>query len=327
MTPAAWPRAAERVLWVAGERIRHRRRTDLPAILLPGDLVVVNDAATLPASLAGDGVELRLTAAEPDGSFQAVVFGAGDWRTRTEDRPPPPSLASGSVLTFGALTATVVAVSPLSPRLVTVRFAEEGAALWQALYRVGRPIQYAHVAAPLALWHVQTGWGTRPWAFEPPSAGLTLSFSIVLALRQRGVALATLTHAAGLSATGDPVLDAALPLDERYELPAATIAAIERAERVIAVGTTVVRALEGCAAAHDGRLVAGPGRTDLVLDERHERRIVDGLLTGQHEPGTSHYRLLGAFARAHVLARAADAAERAGYLSHEFGDALLLLSE
>jgi S-adenosylmethionine:tRNA ribosyltransferase-isomerase len=94
---------------------------------------------------------------------------------------------------------------------------------------------------------------------------------------------------------------------------------------VIAVGTTVVRALEGCAAAHGGRLAPGPGETDLRIDERHTLRVADGVLTGVHEPGTSHHRLLGAFASAQVLARAADEAERSGYLSHEFGDASLIL--
>jgi S-adenosylmethionine:tRNA ribosyltransferase-isomerase len=147
----------------------------------------------------------------------------------------------------------------------------------------------------------------------------------VLELGRRGVGLAALTHAAGLSATGDPRLDEALPLAERYELPVATVAAVAEAPRVIAVGTTVARALEGCAAAHGGRLVPGPGETDLLLDERHVLRVADGILTGVHEPGTSHHRLLGAFASAAILGRAAEEAERSGYLSHEFGDATLIL--
>ena len=129
------------------------------------------------------------------------------------------------------------------------------------------------------------------------------------------------------SARRDDGLDALLPLPEQYVIPRATVAAIEEAHagghRVIAVGTTVVRALEGCHRAH-GRVVAGEGVTDLVLDERFEPRVVDAILSGMHDPTESHYRLLRAFADDDLLRTAIEHAEQLGYHNHELGDLMLL---
>ncbi len=310
MKPAAWPRGdarATRLLHVDPGARRGTARAGLPraaavtppsperrcfvdgriddlrVLLREGDLLVVNDAATLPASLrgvtgAGVPVEVRLVGGEGDGCWRAALFGAGDWRQRTEDRPPPPILGAGEVLRFdgpgargrarrlgrpsGPLRATIASVDARSPRLVLLRFAARGVALWRALYRAGRPVQYAHTARPLALWQVQTAYAARPWAVEAPSAGLALTWDLLLDLRRRGIALARVTHAAGLSSTGDGELDGRLPLAERYEVPAETVRAVaaarRRGGRVVAVGTTVVRALEGDARSHAGRLVAGP---------------------------------------------------------------------
>jgi S-adenosylmethionine:tRNA ribosyltransferase-isomerase len=341
MSPATWPRDApldERLLVIdpRASRWSNGRVRDLPAHFAAGDLVIVNDAATLPASLhgrtpTGEAVELRLLARAKDGTWEALLFGAGDWRTRTEDRPLPPRLARGATIVLDRdLSASVVAVSPASPRIVTLRFDRDGGALWSALYRVGRPIQYAYVDRPLALWHVQTSYASRPWSSEMPSAGRPLTWELLLALRRRGVALATLTHAAGISSTGDPSLDALLPMRESFDIPAATIAAIletkRRGGRVVAVGTSVVRALEGCAAAHDGALVPGEGTTDLRLDASASRRVVDGLFTGMHEPSASHFDLLQAFTPRALLERAYAHAEGAGFLCHEFGDSALILA-
>lgn len=219
-------------------------------------------------------------------------------------------------------------MSALSPRLVELIFDRHGAALWSALYALGRPVQYAYVAEPLALWSVQTVYAARPWAAEMPSAGRPLTWAILGALRRRGVRLAQLTHAAGLSSTGDAALDAALPLPERYDIPTATVAAIAEARaaggRVIAVGTTVVRALEGCAAAH-GSLVAGAGETDLVIGAGFAPRLVDALLSGMHAPGESHWHILSAFAGGDLLRRATALATRLGFRCHELGDATLIL--
>jgi S-adenosylmethionine:tRNA ribosyltransferase-isomerase len=339
--PATWPRddtADERLLIVDGARgaWSHERVRDLPDALRPGDLVIVNDAATIPASLAGhvEGtsvarIEMRLLAMAADDAWNAVLFGGGSWRTRTEDRPPPPRVHEGARLVFAPdLKARVVSVDPRSERLVVVRFEGGGAELWRALYRHGKPVQYAYVSAPLELWHVQTRFASRPWAVEMPSAGRPLSWALLERLRARGVELATLTHAAGLSSTGEARIDELLPLPERYEIPRATVDAIgharERRGRVIAIGTTVARALEGSARSNVGRVVAGKGITDLRLDARFEPRVVDAIMTGMHAPPESHFDLACAFAPRPLLERAlADAADT--YLAHEFGDSMLIL--
>jgi S-adenosylmethionine:tRNA ribosyltransferase-isomerase len=319
--------------------LRDARIGELRGLLRPGDLVVLNDAATLPASLAartavGEPIELRLAGASGEGRFHAVLFGRGDWRTPTEARPAPPPLAPGERLALdGGAQAEVVAVAPISPRLVELRLSAAGgggdaAAVWSALYAAGRPVQYSYLERPLPLWAVQTGWARRPWAVEMPSAGRPIDFDLLRTWKRRGVGLATLTHAAGLSSTGDPRIDAALPLPERSDIPAETIQAIEatraRGGRVLAVGTTVVRALEGRVESH-GALTPGEGVTDLVLDGRFQPRIVDGLLTGVHVPEESHHRLLQAFAPPALLDVALRHAEAHGYLTHEFGDSLLVL--
>lgn len=341
MRPAAWPRAEprrERLLRVDATRggLSDRLMADLPGLLRAGDLVVVNDAATLPARFLGTTpfgpVEFRLAGAgETDDRWSAVLFGAGDWRRRTEDRPPPVALPAGASIRVGDdLGARVERVSRLSPRLLDIRFDAAGDRLWPLLYRHGRPVQYSHLLGRLQLWHVQTPFGSRPWALEMPSASRPLALGLALEVRSRGVAIAWLTHAAGLSATGEPALDAALPLPERYEIPESTVAAIAQAKarggRVVAVGTTVVRALEGAAANGGGALVPGRGVTDLKLGPETKPRVVDGVLTGFHEPGTSHFELLRAFAPAELLASAYAHGEANGYLGHEFGDSELLLA-
>jgi S-adenosylmethionine:tRNA ribosyltransferase-isomerase len=339
MTPATWPRdrpLEERLLHLDPEsgRLADHHVADLPGLLRPCDLLVLNDAATLPASLpgataAGEPIEVRLVGGH-DAAWTAVLFGAGDWSMRTEDRPAPPPVSVGARLSFGPeLTATVRAISPISPRLVDVVFAPEGDAFWSALYRYARPIQYSYVRGSVALWHVQTAYAARPWAMEPPSAGRPLTWALLERLRQRGVERATITHAAGLSSTGDPAIDAQLPFPERFDVPASTVRAIRRARgaggRVIAVGTTVVRALESAAAAHRGRLQPHAGITALRIGPGFVPRLVDGLLTGMHEPGTSHFALLAAFAAPERLVAAHAHAEAESYLCHEFGDSMLIL--
>ncbi len=341
MSPATWPREdrlAERLLRIdprAGT-IADARVADLPTMLGAGDLLIVNDSATMPASLQGttdDGspVEVRLLAERSPGRFSALLFGAGDWHARTEDRPLPPRLPEGAVIRFSPdLSARIDRVAPASPRLVDLAFDAAGARFWAALYRCGRPIQYAYLDAPLPLWHAQTAYAARPWSVELPSAGRPLGWGLLLDLVRRGVRVASLTHAAGISSTGDPRLDALLPLPERFDIPEATVLAVRearaRGRRVIAVGTSVTRALEGSAALHDGELVAGTGVTDLRLHGAYRLRIVDGIFTGIHDPSESHFDLLEAFAPPALLRRALAHAEESGYLCHEFGDSSLILS-
>jgi len=307
-----------------------------PDQLRAGDLLVVNDAATVPASLRAalpgrEAMEVRLAGPVRGGtSWAAVLFDDGDWRARTEDRAAPAPVARGTTLSFGnALTARVGHVSDVSPRLVRLDFAADEDALWPALYGAGRPVQYSHLARELDLWDVQTAFAGRPWSVEAPSAARPLSLDALARLRTAGVELASVTHAAGLSATGDAAIDRLLPLPERCEVPVATVAAVARARarkgRIVAVGTSTTRALEGNALAHGGQLVAACGVTNLRIGPGFRPRVVDGLLSGLHEAGTSHHALLSAFAPRALLRLALAHAGEVGALGEEFGDGLLVL--
>jgi S-adenosylmethionine:tRNA ribosyltransferase-isomerase len=334
--PVQRPPDARLLVIDARGRVTQARRSKFVDYLRPGDLVVANDAATLPASLhgrhlsSGAAIEARLAGrsslSREDVRFSAVVFGAGDYRTRTEDRAPPPALLRGDSLQLGPLTALLEALLA-HPRFVMLRFAGAPQDVWAGIARHGRPIQYAHIPMPLALWDVWTPIATAPVAFEPPSAGFVLDWKSLGQMRSRGVTFATLTLAAGLSSTGDPALDARLPLDEPYRIPAATVSALRRAKamggRVIAIGTTVVRALEH-AGARDSAVHAGGGVADQRIGAPTELRIVDAILSGTHEPDTSHYQVLRAFADSAALSNASAALEAHGFRSHEFGDSMLV---
>jgi S-adenosylmethionine:tRNA ribosyltransferase-isomerase len=309
---------------------------DLPRLFHPGDVLVVNDAATLPASLFAETsahahVEVRLLAQRGDDprEWSAVLFGEGDFHTPTEHRPAPPEVAPGDRFRIGdGFVARVDAVSPLSRRLLNVRFLCEPAAFWHLLYAYGHPVQYAHTTEPYELWDVQTPYAARPWAAEMPSAGYHLGTSILRGLEQKGVGVHALTHAAGLSATGDTALDERLPLAERFDIPSTTVRAVGAARReghrVVAAGTTVLRALEGCQVNHDGRLVDGPGLTDLRIGPEFRLRIANGLLTGLHERTSSHFRLLQALADEPILEKGYRYADEIGLRGHELGDLSLV---
>lgn len=300
----------------------------LPDHLRAGDLLVVNDAATLPASLRGRDeqnhpVEIRLASQLNDRSWQAVIFGEGDWRTPTEHRPAPPRVRPGEEIAFaGDFSAIVLKESKLSGRLLDLEFNRSGEDLWQGIYRYGKPVQYSYMTDELNLWSVQNVYGSRPWAVEMPSAGHALDWQLLLKLKEKGIQIATLTHGAGLSATGDEQIDHALPLAERFEIPAATMATVLRTQasggRVVAVGTSVVRALESASLGLSGFI-------SLKIGPRHQLQFVDGLLTGTHDVTESHYQLLLAFLPESSLARISQHLEAQHYLTHEFGDACLIL--
>jgi S-adenosylmethionine:tRNA ribosyltransferase-isomerase len=170
---------------------------------------------------------------------------------------------------------------------------------------------------------VQNVYSSRPWAAEMPSAGHALSWRVLFELIRKGITIATLTHGAGLSSTGDAGIDGALPLAEKYEIPGSTLEAVARTRRsggrVIAVGTSVVRALESASR-------GASGFTDLRLGPGFERQIVDGLLTGAHDATESHYQLLRAFLGDYILAEMSRHLEEQNYLTHEFGDLCLILA-
>jgi len=345
--------------------VRHHRFDELPLLLEPGDLVVVNDSRTLPASLlgrtsGGSALEVRLAAraATGDGGVRGTPKGcpggSGDGEERwaalplgvpadggdpalvpTDARPAAPPLPPGERLVFGGgLTATVLGRHAEAPPLVWLAFDADGERLAEALHRAGRPVRYAYVPQPWPLHHYQTLFAAAPGSAEMASAGRPFTVQTVRALRDRGIGLATISLHAGLSTYGDPAVDRRFVPPEAYRVPEATAAAVDRCRaaggRVVAVGTTVVRALETAAAAGaggSGGVRAGAGVTRLRIGPGHRLLAVDGLLTGLHEPEASHLDLLGAFVDPEVLGRAYTAALDAGYLWHEFGDVCLILGE
>jgi S-adenosylmethionine:tRNA ribosyltransferase-isomerase len=310
-------------------------RAERAFLFSPGDLVIANDAATLPASLqgthcaSGEPIEVRLAAwvaVRDPTRFVAIAFGAGDYRTRTENRSPPPPLSPADRRSLGPLIAVIESLLD-HPRLFRLRFLDNPATILKGLARHGRPIQYAHVPEPLALYDIWTKIAADPIAFEPPSAGFALDWRTLAAWRKRGIGFATLTHAAGISSTGDRTLDLRLPFDEPYSIPERTAAAIKQAKskggRIVAIGTTVIRAIES-AANDDGSVRAGDGVARERIARGTRLRIVDAVLTGVHEPGESHFELLRAFASDAVLDQTHAALLERGYRTHEFGDSMLI---
>jgi S-adenosylmethionine:tRNA ribosyltransferase-isomerase len=329
--------------------VQHHRFDELPLLLEPGDLVVVNDSRTLPASLlghtaSGAALEVRLAARAPTGDSGerwaalplGVPAGGGDPAlVPTDARPAPPPLPPGERLVFsGGLTATVLGRHAEAPPLVWLAFDTGGERLAEALHRAGSPVRYAYVPRPWPLHHYQTLFAAAPGSAEMASAGRPFTVQTVRALRDRGIGLATISLHAGLSTYGDPAVDRRFVPPEAYRVPEATATAVDRCRaaggRVVAVGTTVVRALETAAAdggGGGGGVRAGTGVTRLRIGPGHRLLAVDGLLTGLHEPEASHLDLLGAFVDPEVLGRAYTTALGAGYLWHEFGDVCLVLGE
>jgi S-adenosylmethionine:tRNA ribosyltransferase-isomerase len=339
MTAADHPnRQSTKLLAIdGGGSLQHLRRSELAALFSPGDVVIANDAATLPASLhgthiaSGEPMEVRLAGwisiGDPN-RFIAIAFGAGDHRLRTEDRPPPPPLSPGDRLSLGPLDAVVECLID-HPRLLKLRFLASRAVFLAGIAHHGRPIQYAHVPKPLALWDVWTRIAANPIAFEPPSAGFALDWRTLATWQQRGIGFATLTHAAGISSTGDHALDLRLPLDEPYWIPERTATVVGQAKangrHIIAIGTTVVRALEA-AANRDGDIRVGNGMANSRITRGTPLRVVNAILTGIHQSGESHFELLRAFVDDAVLNRIPAAVVEHGYRHHEFGDSMLLFA-
>jgi S-adenosylmethionine:tRNA ribosyltransferase-isomerase len=332
------PTGAKLLVVDSQRNLIHVPRTAFVEFLRPNDLVIANDAATLPASLSGvhqqtgKTIEVRLAGRRSLNpmdvkSFSAIVFGEGDYHLRTEDRPQPPTLQPGDTLVLGPLRATVEMLLG-HPRLVSLLFDGTPDQIWAGLASHGKPIQYSHMQTSLQLWDVWTRIAGLPVAFEPPSAGFILDWRVLSDIREHEAAFATITHAAGISSTGDEDLDHLLPFDEPYHIPEATAQAVEltrkRNGRVIAVGTTVVRALEA-AATDDGHLHSGEGVAKGKIGPTTRLRVVDAILSGTHEPGTSHYELLRAFLEDSTLERATSELIAHDYKTHEFGDSVLIL--
>jgi S-adenosylmethionine:tRNA-ribosyltransferase-isomerase (queuine synthetase) len=289
-----------------GELSHHAFR-DLPGLLLPGDLLVVNDTGTLPACVrTGRALAVHFSTALADGAWLVEL------------RPNGPGFGAQVIDLPGGAALTLE--SKVTGRLWRARLS---VAVVPYLLHYGTPIRYSYVSRDWPLAAYQTVFARRPGSAEMPSASRPFTPEVVTALVARGVLIAPLTLHAGVSS-----LEADEdPYPEPYDVPPATARLVGHVRahggRVIAAGTTVVRALE---TAFNGDLVApSAGWTSHVVTPETGVRAVDGLLTGLHEPRSSHLRMLAAFAGPELLAACYQAAITSGYLWHEFGDVHLLL--
>ncbi|HEX6537842.1 MAG TPA: S-adenosylmethionine:tRNA ribosyltransferase-isomerase [Candidatus Dormibacteraeota bacterium] len=316
------PRDGVRLMVVEHGEISHGVFSDLGALLRNGDLLVVNTSATLASAAEGrraDGrpVVVHFAGPSPDGAWLIEV-------RRPDQGGPIRDLAPGETLRLegGARLQLLAPATPGATRLWEASLLSGGrVADW--LRRHGRPIAYSHAPRrPLA--DYQTVFARHPGSAEMPSAGRPFSLELVVDLLTRGVNFAPVLLHAGVSSLelGE------LPPPERFEITAGSAqlinAAREAGSRVIAVGTTVVRAVETLVAP-DGWVDAGSGWTDLVLSPERPVRAFDGLITGWHEPRSSHLLLLQAVAGQDAVAAAYQAALSHGYRWHEFGDSCLFL--
>jgi S-adenosylmethionine:tRNA ribosyltransferase-isomerase len=298
----------------------HARFNELPRFLRPGDLLVVNNSATLPAALPArlDGEELTLHLSTPVDGARWVV------ELRTRERLPFRTARAGARLELPAgAHAELLAPYLGSGRLFVARLAL-GEPVEDYLRRHGEPIRYAHSPGRWPIEAYQTVFAVEPGSVEMPSAARPFSAELVAELGARGVLFAPVTLHAGVSSLelGES------PYPERYRVPPETARLVNAVRgwggRVIAVGTTVVRALE-TVAEPDGTVSAGEGATSLVVTPERGLRVLDGLITGWHEPRSSHLQLLEATAGSELLRRSYEAAHVHGYRFHEFGDSHLIL--
>ena len=328
--------------------IVHARFRELPRFLAAGDVLVVNVSATLPAAVAarrsdGSAVRVHFATRAPhlrEESWWVVELRSVDGaRPPGEQHPParpgeqhrparpgeqnPPARPGERLTLAGGAELEIVAPYASGARLLLARIDAEKP-VTEYLARHGEPIRYGYVDAPWPLEAYQTAYATVPGSAEMPSAGRPFTPELIMSLVTGGVLVAPITLHTGVSSPEGHES----PYPERYEVPASTARLVNAVRgwggRVIAVGTTVVRALETVADL-DGRVRPDSGWTGLVVTPARGVSAVDGLLTGWHEPEASHFQMLEAVAGAELLERSYRAALERGYLWHEFGDSQLIL--
>ncbi|WP_131735646.1 S-adenosylmethionine:tRNA ribosyltransferase-isomerase [Actinomadura roseirufa] len=322
--PEARGRPRDGVRLLVGRRgsgeVSHHVFGELPGLLAAGDLLVVNTSATLPAAVRLDRIGVHFSTPVPgeDGRSWLVELRSLDGKTSRPYRGGSPGewipMPGGATLTL---------VQRRTERLWRARLSTD---VVPYLRRYGTPIRYGYVRRdwPTSTYQTAFAHDRTTGSAEMPSAARPFTPELVTRLVSRGVLIAPITLHTGVASpeAHEP------PYAERYEVPAETAALVEhvraRSGRVIAVGTTAVRALETAVDA-SGRVQAAEGWTEHIVTPQGGVRAVDGLLTGLHEPKSSHLMMLTAIAGHDLLASTYRAALKEGYLWHEFGDANLLL--
>jgi S-adenosylmethionine:tRNA ribosyltransferase-isomerase len=305
--------------------IVHARFDELPRFLTAGDLLVLNVSATLPAAVR---------ARRPDGSAVRVHFATRaphlpdpwfvvEMRSPDGSRPARGARAGERLRMAGGGAVELVAPYASGNRLLLARV-EIDAPLVEYLRRHGEPIRYGYVSEPWPLESYQNAYATTPGSAEMPSAGRPFTPELITRLVAAGILFAPVTLHAGVSSPErhEP------PFPEYFAVPESTARLVNAVRwwhgRVVAVGTTAVRALETVADT-DGSVQAGAGWTSLVVGPERGVCAVDGLITGWHEPQASHLHVLEAIAGEPLLSASYDAALAQRYLWHEFGDSHLIL--
>jgi S-adenosylmethionine:tRNA ribosyltransferase-isomerase len=319
------------------DSIHHSRFSDLPQWLSPGDLLVVNTSGTLNAALAatssdGGKFELHLSTRLPGNFWVVEVRRAGPVASL-----PYRSARAGTTFDLeGSGQISLLAPYPLVDTL------DAHSRLWMAalqlpapvlpyVERFGTPIRYSYVTRSWPARMYQTVFATEPGSAEMPSAGRPFTHELVTRLVSGGIQVAPLLLHTGVASLEDHEP----PYEEYFRVPPDTAdrvnAARHTGRRVVAVGTTVVRALE-TVTDNRGRTFPGEGWTNLVISSGRALRAVNAMLTGFHEPRATHLAMVrqviaaaGSDAPSPQLDRAYRAAQQAGYLWHEFGDSHLII--
>jgi S-adenosylmethionine:tRNA ribosyltransferase-isomerase len=336
------------VAYRADRRLIHARFADLASFLEPGDLLVINNSGTLPASIfaeRADGTKLELHLSTPLPSGQGPVDLAKPpgpdpqiWVVELRKPSGADSLPfrvahPGETLSLPEATAEIL--EPYPPDCGPLEERSRESRLWTAALRLpsalgayleshGHPIRYGYVSKEWPVSYYQTVFAIEPGSAEMPSAGRAFTPEMITQLISRGIDVAPVTLHAGVASLEEHES----PLAEFYSVPQETARRVSLAResggRIIAVGTTVVRALETVADG-SGTVRAGSGWTKLVVSPDGAVSVVDGLLTGWHEPRASHLLMLEAVAGRELIEVSYRAALENGYLWHEFGDLHLLL--
>ncbi|MGV3488793.1 MAG: S-adenosylmethionine:tRNA ribosyltransferase-isomerase [Tuberibacillus sp.] len=290
--------------------------------LRKGDLLIFNNSRTIPAILHGRSVktgtrmEVRISRQVKEHVWEVLLV--------TDENE---NMAGDQIVFADDLYLTIRSPKNGLPFYV-VEFSAQGLEFWNALYRWGEPVRYEYIRQPWPLSDYQTVYGSVPGSVEMASAGRAFSWEMMFELKQKGIQLGFLQLHTGLSYLLDDKWHIG-PAEnmEYYHIPKETVELIEKTKktggRIIAVGTTVVRALETVAL--KGEWKHPSGWTNLHIDKNLDLKVADGLITGFHEPEASHLDLLTAFVPEKMLETAYQEAIKEGYLWHEFGDINLIL--
>jgi S-adenosylmethionine:tRNA ribosyltransferase-isomerase len=309
-----------RLLVADGDEQTHARFRELPHFLRPGDLLVVNNSATIPAAVdvaTADGPGVLHFSTQLDDGRWAVEL-----RT-PHGRPWPHPIAPNTRIRISEKAALLLQ-EPWLPPARRLWIAQPDFDVAALLIRHGHPIRYAYLHEHWSMDYYRTVFGRHPGSAEMPSAARPFTQNLVTVLVSSGIAIAPITLHTGVSSPELGERPGPEPFAVTESTARLTNSTRAAGGRVIAVGTTVTRALES--AADEGLVHPASGWTDLVLSPDRPARTIDGIITGWHAPGASHLQLLQSVAGCAVVDNAYRTALDAGYLWHEFGDSALLIA-